>query len=219
MQPDSLAAAELTAPQRTVLQAFVRSELRDGFYLTGGTALAGFYLGHRASDDLDLFTDGEVPMPAVEAFLKSIPGLSNSAYQRVYDRKVFVAQVGGAPLKIEFTRYPFPRAAPLARTPEGLAIDPPEEIFVNKVQAMVDRFEPKDDVDVFFLLRTPGMPTLAESAARAQAKFGLPGLALALQSRLLRVAGALPQTRPPSSREEIAEAFRKEALRLVSQSA
>lgn len=40
------------------------------FYLTGGTALAEFYLKHRLSEDLDLFTqDQEVPQRAVHTFL------------------------------------------------------------------------------------------------------------------------------------------------------
>jgi hypothetical protein len=46
--------SKLTALQVDVLDAFFRRE--RGFFLTGGAALAGFYLGHRTTDDLDLFT-------------------------------------------------------------------------------------------------------------------------------------------------------------------
>ena len=48
--PDS----KLSALQRDVLLAFFEREQR--FFLTGGSALGGFYLLHRYSDDLDLFT-------------------------------------------------------------------------------------------------------------------------------------------------------------------
>lgn len=37
-----------------MLSGFFRRENR--FFLTGGAALAGFYLGHRRTQDLDLFT-------------------------------------------------------------------------------------------------------------------------------------------------------------------
>ena len=48
------AHSKLTALQREVLDAFFQRE--RGFFLTGGAALAGFHLGHRTTDDLDLFT-------------------------------------------------------------------------------------------------------------------------------------------------------------------
>lgn len=51
---DSSAPSKLTAFQREVLEVFFQRE--RGFFLTGGAALAGFHLGHRTTDDLDLFT-------------------------------------------------------------------------------------------------------------------------------------------------------------------
>lgn len=50
----------LTPFQKEALQELFESyrEL-ESFYLTGGTALAAFYLHHRYSEDLDLFTQGE----------------------------------------------------------------------------------------------------------------------------------------------------------------
>ena len=50
----SPAPSKLTAFQREVLEAFFQRE--RGFFLTRGAALAGFHLGHRTTDDLDLFT-------------------------------------------------------------------------------------------------------------------------------------------------------------------
>ncbi|MBL0195731.1 MAG: nucleotidyl transferase AbiEii/AbiGii toxin family protein [Myxococcales bacterium] len=45
--------SKLTALQRDLLVAFF--ERQEGFFLTGGAALSGFYLGHRTTEDLDLF--------------------------------------------------------------------------------------------------------------------------------------------------------------------
>ena len=41
------------------------------FYLTGGTALSDFYLHHRYSEDIDLFTEArEVHVPSMTVFIK-----------------------------------------------------------------------------------------------------------------------------------------------------
>ena len=46
--------------------------IRRYFYLTGGTALAEFYLHHRLSEDLDFFSEEEIDSQTVFSFLKSI---------------------------------------------------------------------------------------------------------------------------------------------------
>src|SRR5207247_1678157 len=43
---------------REVLEAFFRKEQR--FFLSGGAALVGFHLGHRETDDLELFVTEDV---------------------------------------------------------------------------------------------------------------------------------------------------------------
>jgi hypothetical protein len=50
----------LTPMQTACLTAFAKLPDQVHFYLSGGTALAEFYLGHRLSFDLDLFTAEEV---------------------------------------------------------------------------------------------------------------------------------------------------------------
>jgi hypothetical protein len=49
-----LANSKLSTLQQDFLNAFFKREGR--FFLTGGAARAGFYLGHRETCDLDLFT-------------------------------------------------------------------------------------------------------------------------------------------------------------------
>lgn len=44
----------------------------DGAMLVGGTALAGYYAGHRRSDDLDLFTEDRVAHRAAVLAVKSL---------------------------------------------------------------------------------------------------------------------------------------------------
>jgi hypothetical protein len=83
--------AILRPSQKTVLEAFAGSPLKDAFYLTGGTALAAFHLGHRRSDDLDFFTEGDVPVETVLEFLRSL-GMGVPEYQHLFDRRIFLLE-------------------------------------------------------------------------------------------------------------------------------
>jgi hypothetical protein len=144
--------ADLSAWQRKVLGAFFARE--RGFFLTGGAALTGFYLHHRTTDDLDLFTDD----PA--AFERGPHALRDLA-----------AEVGAAiDVRLEapgFRRYALARGSDtvlvdlvLDRIPqlvrekievEGIRVDPVEEILANKLTALVGRLEERDLVDLYFL--------------------------------------------------------------------
>jgi len=54
----------LTNLQRSFLEIFAKIPDQNNFYLTGGTALSEYYLGHRFSYDLDLFTaEGDLILP------------------------------------------------------------------------------------------------------------------------------------------------------------
>lgn len=59
----------LTELQSEILRCFFAR--RTEFFLTGGAALAGFYLGHRDTHDLDLFPDG-APLDEGERTLREI---------------------------------------------------------------------------------------------------------------------------------------------------
>ena len=77
----------LTPLQRAVLRQFFARE--HDFYLTGGAALAGYHLGHRTTDDLDLFT------PDLEAFirgrfvLETVAGEVGASFQIRQDTPLF----------------------------------------------------------------------------------------------------------------------------------
>src|SRR5947209_4431075 len=122
LPPDPFERAALVPAQRALLAAFGASPLAKSFYLTGGTALAAFYLHHRDSDDLDFFTDGEVPGTEVGGFLAGGGGVTARSFPRLYHRRIFLLGVARAPLKVEFSRYPFPRSVPLAALDNGISV-------------------------------------------------------------------------------------------------
>lgn len=167
----SSAPSKLTALQREVLEAFFQRE--RGFFLTGGAALAGFHLGHRTTDDLDLFT------------------LEQAAFERSRFVVADVAAAVGAKLDIRQDAPGFRRVV-LSRGTEGLVVDlvkdvssqlhpekverdhivvdPADEILANKLTAIVGRAEKRDLIDVMLLERA-GYPVEAALPA-ALAKDG-----------------------------------------------
>ncbi len=57
--------------QREILiELFCLPEVQNNFFLTGGTALSVFYLFHRVSNDIDLFTTDKFDFPAFLFTLK-----------------------------------------------------------------------------------------------------------------------------------------------------
>ena len=66
-----LAADVLPAPLHRALRHVFAQGL-SGSMLVGGTALAGYYAGHRRSDDLDLFTKDDLAQAAAVLAVKSL---------------------------------------------------------------------------------------------------------------------------------------------------
>ncbi|MBX3187780.1 MAG: nucleotidyl transferase AbiEii/AbiGii toxin family protein [Labilithrix sp.] len=219
MKPADLARAALSTGQKKLLDALARSPLRSTFYLSGGSALGGFYLRHRASRDLDLFTADDVPLETVRSFLATVPGLTVTSFQKRYDRRIFLVDVDGEPLEVEFTKYDFPRLASTVVLPEGLEIDDTADILANKIAALSDRLDPKDEVDLYFLLQAPDAVPFRDALASAERKFEIAGLRYLIQSRLLSVAPQHPATTPPVTRDAIVAKFRALVKELISEDA
>lgn len=164
----------ITKDQRTVLDLLAKKKvLNQQLYLTGGTALAEFYLHHRKSYDVDLFSDNPVNILAITRFVKTIEKTLKTppaAYEKVHDRHGYLLQTKNGALKVEFVHYQFPALQKRWRT-QGILIDSLKDIAVNKLFATLDRKEPKDLVDLFFILKEKfSMKGLLQGVEK---KFGL----------------------------------------------
>ena len=139
----------LTPLQRDVLEAFFAVE--SGFFLSGGSALAGFHLRHRTSDDLDLFTvdDGafERGERALAEVAVSLPCRLESR-QRSPGFRRFVLTRGDEAVIVDLVHERVPQlfGDKLAFGP--IRVDPLPEILVNKLSALAGRSEIRDLVDV-----------------------------------------------------------------------
>ena len=145
----------LTPFQKKVLKAFTGIEESKAFYLTGGTALSAFYLGHRLSEDFDLFTAEEPLISVVARKLKS--ALENSRIQ-VEEIRTFssfwegVAGQGVESIKIQLA-YDSPFMLSALVEKEGLRIHSLDDIAAGKLLALYGRAEERDFVDIYCIVK------------------------------------------------------------------
>lgn len=184
----------LTGIQRRFLEAFFASDpVSSHFYLSGGTALAGFYLDHRYSEDIDLFTQDTSKImevrPIVEASLKScgleVTGRRESEEMLEYKLQPDL-QSPGALRKIDVVRD----TVPIFSRPQMfgvIRVDSLLNIAVNKVAAIFSRSdEVKDYVDLYFILNTQPLNLDALLPLAAQKDLGFDELRFAASLSGLR---------------------------------
>lgn len=138
----------LDSLQREVLKAFFARENR--FFLTGGAALVGYYLGHRTTHDLDLFTTEDLMedgLVALAAAAREV-GASLEPLRTSPDFRRFLLRRGDEALVVDLVRDSAPQIFPDKPWIGGIRIDPPEEILANKLCTLLSRAEIRDLVDV-----------------------------------------------------------------------
>lgn len=146
----------LTAEQKKFLDLFFSSFPEQKFFLTGGTALAQYYLRHRLSEDLDLFTtDQSVDFAAVSAQMNKIINQLNYKIEHQVSAPSFLQFILKGEedlLKIDIVKdvpVHFGRIKKVGH----INVDSLENIAVGKLLAIFGRTAPKDFIDVYFLLK------------------------------------------------------------------
>lgn len=146
-------ADTLSPFQRALLEAFFRRA--PAFYLTGGGALAGFYLGHRRTEDLDLFTTEEA-LDAGERALQEAADELGASVERLQTSPDFrrrLVRRSDESLVVDLVRERV-TAGQRAKIQRGtIRLDSAEEILANKLCALLSRAELRDLVDVVALER------------------------------------------------------------------
>ncbi len=141
-----------TPLKRDFLRAWFAQEQR--FFLTGGSALGLFYLDHRRSYDLDLFTSEEVDGKEVQnlvqrtatqigadcAGLRTSPDFHRFRLTRGDEREVIDVVIDRAP-QLDAIKAHF----------GDIRVDTLREIIANKLTTLLSRSELKDVVDLYFL--------------------------------------------------------------------
>jgi len=202
--------------QKKVIGILVAEPNFKNFYLSGGTALAVYYLNHRISDDLDFFSESAIESIALHGLAKTIKeklGAREMRFSKIYDRNLFFCSVGQEKVKIEFTHYPFPQLKP-PQVFEGLAVDSKYDIAVNKLATILDRFDPKDFADLYFLLQDFSLVELRDGLEK---KFGLKAEPVFLGGELMKAKRitALPKMLKSLAINDLIDFFKDEAKKLA----
>jgi hypothetical protein len=147
---------KLSPLQWRVLRAL--AAMAPPWVLTGGAALAGIYLGHRPTRDLDLFWHdiaqlGDLPH-AVSERLRS-DGLEVSVIQNAPSFHRLQVSDGDTSCLVDLVADPSPMVDPPREVRVGdmtLTVDSQHEILVNKLCALLSRSEIRDLEDVKALM-------------------------------------------------------------------
>jgi hypothetical protein len=173
----------LTAIQKTFLALFSELPDQQQFNLTGDTALAEYYLGHRLSFDLDLFTGVQ------DLILPTSYQIESACRDRSWTLRVvrrfssfveFLFEDGDQQLKIDLAQdSPF-RLAPAVPTELGVLVNNYQDLRVDKLLAYFGRSELRDAADLFYILEREPLAPLLEEAAQKDPGFDRYWFAIAL---------------------------------------
>ena len=143
--------------QDTVLKTFAQAVDSEHFYLTGGTALAYFYMKHRQSNDLDFFTAIEQLVDPFSRHLTAVLEKQGMKVERQrgthsfielglawHDQRTLIDLAQDAAFRFEPTRE-FPDYA-------GLKVDNLRDIASNKLLALYGRATLRDFIDIYVLV-------------------------------------------------------------------
>ncbi len=173
----------LTPVQEAFLRLFSGLPDQEWFYLTGGTALAEFYLGHRLSFDLDLFTpEADLILPfsyGLESACRAA-GLDVQHVRRFSSFVELVVSSEAESVRVDLALdSPF-RFGPPVESRHGVWVNDWQDLSVDKLLAYYGRAEPRDAVDLFFILQAEPLDSLLALAAQKDPGFDLYWFAVAL---------------------------------------
>lgn len=116
------------------------------FYLAGGTALA-LQIGHRMSDDFDLFTEKDISFELLEKVEKIF---KESTIDIIINHSEQLSLVVDQ-TKVDFVKYPFPLILDLIEHEEVKIVEI-SEIAAMKAYTIGRRATYKDYIDLYFIL-------------------------------------------------------------------
>ncbi|MEK7591833.1 MAG: nucleotidyl transferase AbiEii/AbiGii toxin family protein [Patescibacteria group bacterium] len=150
----------LTPIQRKAISTIAADAIvRKHFYLSGGTALAEYYLHHRLSEDLDFFSENEIDVQWLNTLsgkIQSTVGASKKDLQQSFNRNLAFFTIGKTILKTEFTYFPFTQVEkPMIA--DNLHIDSLLDIAVNKFFTIYQQPASRHFIDLFCILQSSGI--------------------------------------------------------------
>jgi hypothetical protein len=128
----------------------------SGCMLVGGTALAGFYAGHRRSDDIDLFTDDATAQTATVLAVRSLAGLGAELEVSSNSSQYFRAlcRLDGHRFTVDVALHPgLSGIGPAVTLENRIVVACLKTLTMMKAAALVSRCSEKDLYDLLWIRR------------------------------------------------------------------
>ena len=209
---------ELAPWQLAAIDAVAAQPLAQELVFGGGAALAAIHLHHRTSEDVDFFAMREIARTELAPLARALATTTVRVDAEVVGpRTSLVLQRRSRPFgRIDFAFYPFD---PIGRRTKwrGLTVESLVDMTVNKVQAVLSRQQPRDLVDLYFLLQEGPERDLERLLDLCRSKFDVGAHPMGLAQRLLLVheAKQLPRMIRPLDLAELVRFFDARASELV----
>lgn len=127
-----------------LIRALCADERLRDFVVVGGTALA-LQIGHRRSEDIDLFTQHDMDIPALAAHLGTAYGFRPD----FIERNTLKGQIRG--VKVDLITFPYPWVRPIVEEEGGRLASIPDIAAMKLSAISQDGTRLKDFIDVAYL--------------------------------------------------------------------
>ena len=140
-----------------LLKELQDSEVFVNYFLVGGTALS-LQLGHRISDDIDLFTRQDIKKDEILDFLNK---KYNGKYQIINIQNI-ILQVIVNGIKVDMVKYDYELIENI-KTDNGIKYLGIKDIAAMKLMAVANRGDQaKDFIDIYYLLNEISLRNMFE---------------------------------------------------------
>ena len=144
-------------PLWNLLKELQKKELFKDYFLVGGTALS-LQLGHRVSDDIDLFTRNDIDKDEIFDFLNRD---YNGKYQ-IHNIQNIILQITINNIKVDFVKYDYALLEDI-KSEEGIKYLGKKDISAMKLMAIANRGDQaKDFIDIYYLLKEINLKDMFE---------------------------------------------------------
>lgn len=131
-----------------------RCQSRGGGHLAGGAALAGAYLGHRMTGDVDLFFHDFEEMRLLVLALPDVASESGMKSEILRDARSLVrvrVETVETTTELDLVHEPLEDVEPPPPPLEGIVVESLTDLRAAKLTCILSRSEPRDLVDLYFL--------------------------------------------------------------------
>ena len=140
-----------------LLKELQDSEVFNNYFLVGGTALS-LQLGHRISDDIDLFTRQNINKDEIFDFLNK----NFSGKYQITNIQNIILQVIIKEIKVDMVKYDYELIEDI-KTDSGIRYLGKKDIAAMKLMAVANRGDQaKDFIDIYYLLNEMPLKNMFE---------------------------------------------------------